>query len=74
MKGQTDEDASEQEEEDSNREISLKARRIYRGFHNELTKVELQTRVQPVRTVSCHFNPLGHPVLPHRPLSFLLRR
>ena len=45
MKGQTDEDASEQEEEDSNREISLKARRIYRGFHNELTKVELQTHV-----------------------------
>ena len=47
MKGQTDEDASEQEEEDSNREISLKARRIYRGFQNELTKVELKTRVQP---------------------------
>ena len=42
MKGQTDEDASEQEEEgeeeeDTNREISPKARSIYRELQHNLT-------------------------------------
>ena len=41
MKGQTDEDASEQEgegeEEDTNREISPKARSIYREPQQDLT-------------------------------------
>ena len=42
MKGQTDEDASEQEEgeeEDTNREISPKARSIYREPQHDLTKM-----------------------------------
>ena len=48
MKGQTDEDASEQEEEgkgeeDTNREISLKAHSSYRELQHGLTKEEPYT-------------------------------